>query len=72
MDDTIIDVKVLAESEKYALYNYAMKKQHIPDTYPFDEAMLQNLIVMLEGIGESVKDILNDYWDARAEGQSFP
>ena len=49
-----------------------MKKQYIPDTYPFDETMLQNLIVMLEGIGESVKDILNDYWDARSEGQSFP
>ena len=48
MDDTIIDVKVLAESEKYALYNYSMKKQYIPDTYPFDETMLQNLIVMLE------------------------
>ena len=72
MDDTTIDVKVLAESEKYALYNYSMKKQYIPDTYPFDEAMLQNLIVLLGDKGESIKDILNNYWDARAEGQSFP
>ena len=72
MENTVLDVKLLAESEKFALYNYSMKKQYIPDTYPFDEAMLQNLIELLEGIGESVKDILNDYWDARSEGQSFP
>ena len=72
MENTVLDVKLLAESEKYALYNYSVKKKYIPRTYPFDEGMLQNLIVLLGDKGESIKDILNDYWDARAEGQSFP
>jgi len=30
MENTVLDVKLLAESEKFALYNYSMKKKYIP------------------------------------------
>ena len=66
---TQFDTRWLNDTERMALAEWSHRNDYLSDDFDIhDKEALQELANLLQEKGESPKDILNEYWDNRANG----
>ena len=69
MSKTKFDTRWLNNTERMALAEWATRHGYLSGDFDvFNKEAVQELAELLQEQGESPKDILNGYWDNRANG----